>query len=206
MMNKTKIEWCDYTWNPVVGCKTGCKYCYAERMNRRFKWIPDFKEPKFYPERLHDPFGEPAAKIFVGSMCDLFGPWIPNVWIERTIYVAKQCDWHEFMFLTKYPERYNQFEFPGNCWLGSTVEIPDQKGMQRLMDISAIQSKAKKFLSIEPVLGSFELIDLIDFDLVIVGIMTGTGAIKSEKSWIESVKHDNLLIKNNAMKCLYDDN
>ena len=51
-MNKTKIEWCDYTWNPVVGCKTGCDYCYAERMNKRFKWIKDWKEPEFFPERL----------------------------------------------------------------------------------------------------------------------------------------------------------
>ena len=28
-MKNTKIEWCDSTWNPVTGCKHGCKYCYA---------------------------------------------------------------------------------------------------------------------------------------------------------------------------------
>src|ERR1700690_1697768 len=29
-MNKTKIEWTDYTWNPVSGCKHNCRdtYCY----------------------------------------------------------------------------------------------------------------------------------------------------------------------------------
>lgn len=29
-MNKTNIEWCDYTWNPVSGCYHSCRdtYCY----------------------------------------------------------------------------------------------------------------------------------------------------------------------------------
>lgn len=35
-MNKTKIEWCDSTWNPVTGCKHGCDYCYARRIAGRF--------------------------------------------------------------------------------------------------------------------------------------------------------------------------
>jgi len=34
-MGQTKIEWCDYTWNPVVGCKHGCSYCYARRFAER---------------------------------------------------------------------------------------------------------------------------------------------------------------------------
>ena len=33
-MNRSKIEWCSHTWNPVVGCKENCYYCYAERMNK----------------------------------------------------------------------------------------------------------------------------------------------------------------------------
>jgi len=35
-MNRSKIEWCDYTWNPVTGCRHGCRYCYARRMTARF--------------------------------------------------------------------------------------------------------------------------------------------------------------------------
>ena len=182
-----------------MGCKTGCEYCYAERMNKRFHFIPDFKKPQFFPERLNDPDLQRKGpyKIFAVSMGDLFGSWIPNIWIERTIYTAKQYDQHQFMFLTKYPERYNQFEFPSNVWLGATVEVPDQKGMQRLMDLSSVQTKAKKFLSIEPLLGSFELIDLSEFDLVIVGAMTGPGAVKPQKDWIDSIKHHNIFYKDN---------
>lgn len=35
-MNKTNIEWCDSTWNPVTGCRHGCEYCYARRIAKRF--------------------------------------------------------------------------------------------------------------------------------------------------------------------------
>ena len=35
-MNRSKIEWCDHTWNPVTGCREGCAYCYAKAMTSRF--------------------------------------------------------------------------------------------------------------------------------------------------------------------------
>ena len=41
MGENSKIEWTDYTFNPWIGCQrvsTGCDHCYAETMNRRFKW------------------------------------------------------------------------------------------------------------------------------------------------------------------------
>lgn len=36
----TTIEWTDYTWNPWQGCtkvSDGCKNCYAESINKRFR-------------------------------------------------------------------------------------------------------------------------------------------------------------------------
>jgi len=35
-MNRSKIEWCDHTWNPVTGCNHNCSYCYARTMSARF--------------------------------------------------------------------------------------------------------------------------------------------------------------------------
>lgn len=35
-VNKSKIEWCDHTWNPITGCRHNCSYCYARRMTARF--------------------------------------------------------------------------------------------------------------------------------------------------------------------------
>ncbi len=35
-MNKSKIDWCDYTWNPITGCRHDCPYCYARTLANRF--------------------------------------------------------------------------------------------------------------------------------------------------------------------------
>lgn len=35
-MDRTKIEWCDSTWNPITGCYHGCEYCYARKIVERF--------------------------------------------------------------------------------------------------------------------------------------------------------------------------
>lgn len=35
MGTETKIEWCDHTFNPWIGCSrvhTGCIHCYAEEL------------------------------------------------------------------------------------------------------------------------------------------------------------------------------
>ncbi len=41
-MEKTKIDWCDSTWNPVTGCFHDCEYCYARGIAKRFgKKHPD---------------------------------------------------------------------------------------------------------------------------------------------------------------------
>lgn len=35
-MNRSGIEWCDHTWNPITGCLHECPYCYARKMSVRF--------------------------------------------------------------------------------------------------------------------------------------------------------------------------
>lgn len=35
-MNRSRIEWCDHTWNPITGCRHNCSYCYAQRLTKRF--------------------------------------------------------------------------------------------------------------------------------------------------------------------------
>lgn len=53
MGRRTKIDWCDATWNPVTGCLHGCEYCYARKIAERFgsKQMPIFAD---YPV-LHEP-------------------------------------------------------------------------------------------------------------------------------------------------------
>lgn len=35
-MNKTGVEYANYSWNPVTGCFHSCGYCYARRIAERF--------------------------------------------------------------------------------------------------------------------------------------------------------------------------
>lgn len=39
MGDKTSIEWCDSSWNPIRGCSViseGCRRCYAMQVAARF--------------------------------------------------------------------------------------------------------------------------------------------------------------------------
>src|SRR3546814_1889709 len=60
-MNKTSIEWTDYTWNPVTGChkvSQGCKNCYAETMTNRFAktWgVESFRQVVCHTDRIMAP-------------------------------------------------------------------------------------------------------------------------------------------------------
>ena len=86
-MNKTKIEWTDYTWNSITGCEYNCFYCYARRIAMRFNG--HFK-PTFHPDRITQPHKlKKPSKIFVCSMVDLFGDWIPDLWIEAVLATIK---------------------------------------------------------------------------------------------------------------------
>lgn len=200
-LNRTKIEWTQFTFNPVVGCKNGCWYCYAKRMNDRFKWIKEWSEPGFFPQRLSEPYKlKKSSKIFVGSMCDLFGDWIPDRWIKRVIKVAEENPRHTFQFLTKNPKRYLEFDFPKNCWLGATIDGTEVWGtaQSKINDLKLTDNY--KFISFEPLLGDVSGLDLTGIDLVIVGAQTGRGAIPPKKEWIDSIKHSNILFKDNLLK------
>lgn len=71
-MNRTAIEWTDWTWNPVTGCRGGCEYCYARAFAQRFN-KGNF-EPEFHADRLDQPLKhKKAARVFLGSVTDMFG-------------------------------------------------------------------------------------------------------------------------------------
>lgn len=160
-MNKQKrpggIEWCDYTWSPVTGCRNTCSYCYARKIAERFrgtKAFPDGFEPTFHEDRLMQPTKKwEISKIFVCSMGDLFGPWVPNEWINEVLESADNLGaiHHTYLFLTKYPERLQQFNpWADNWWVGVTVTGGGsyKRALEGLGDVQA----RVKFISFEPLL------------------------------------------------------
>ena len=217
-MNKTKIEWCDSTWNPVTGCYHGCPYCYARNMINRFSWkayitapaegVKEINEPvkdengkripypfAFTPTlhryRLEDYKDKPGRTIFVCSMADLFGEWVPDEWIEDVFAACKAAPQHRYLFLTKNPKRYIQLSNAGklpsasNMWYGTTVTTAEQEYYYNkgLLDWS------HTFISIEPIMGNFTDLNGVPPQWIIVGAETGNRKemVVPQKAWIENL-------------------
>jgi len=178
-MNRTKIEWTDWSWNPITGCLHGCWYCYARRIATRFpKNFPKGFKPTFWPERLNEPWQlKKPSKIFVCSMSDLFAPWTPKEWRDAVLKSIIECPIkHTFQLLTKNPERIEPIKFPDNVWVGTTVTCTggDYVNIEKIKYVRA----GVRFVSFEPLLG--KLPDIVDFrgiDWIIVGKLTGSKKI-----------------------------
>lgn len=180
------VSWAGFTWNPVTGCLHGCKYCYARELATR----PSYKaaypigfEPLFHHERLDAPANTKVPdgaksdprqrRVFVCSMADLYGKWVPQDWIDRVhASCIKNPQW-EYLFLTKFPRRYVGLQLPPTAWLGTSV---DEQKRVRLAEEAFRQIKGVrvKWLSLEPLLAPLEFSDLSMFDWVVIGSQTAT--------------------------------
>lgn len=179
-MNKSNIEWTEFTSNPIRGkCHHACPYCYAERIRQRFKqpetlsWHPD--------ELAQISKRKKPSTIFMGSMYDIFGEWVPESYIHWIIDTAKNCPQHTFLFLTKNPSRYQYFEFTDNCWCGWTVTKEDDLPV----GFGITKTGGHTFTSFEPLLSGIS--DIPDAEQYIIGVMTGPKSVKPEKAWIENI-------------------
>lgn len=186
-MNKTKIEWVrnsdrtqGYTWNPVTGCLHGCEYCYGKRIDKRFG-DGNFT-PTFHYDRLSEPMKvKKSSRIFVGSMADLFGSWgwfdgeteiHPGDVIDAILNITEQCPQHTFIFLTKNPKGMQGFDFPDNCWCGTSVEN-QEKADARIPELLRVKCKTL-FVSYEPALGP------VDFSIIILGNNVWVNAVTGD--------------------------
>lgn len=162
-MNKTKIEWCDFTINPVKGlCPIDCKdnrgkpYCYARRIYKWFKWNPEIR---FEPIR-DDDLPKTPSRIFVGSTIELFGEWVDAFWMDSIFRTVKDNPQHIFIFLTKQPQNFAKWSpFPDNCWVG--VSTCNQEQANEFIPILMSTNAKVRFVSIEPMLSSINLNKLL---------------------------------------------
>jgi len=177
-----------YMWNVIVGCLTGCPYCYARRQAKRFRHrCPQCYrfEPHFHPERLEEPLKvKKPSKIFVCSMGEPFGPWVPREWGEAILGIVRRCPQHIFQFLTKCPAGAKNYAFPANCWLGTSVDRAEALGR---IDILREVAAPLRFVSFEPLLGPMGNLDLRGIDWAIIGAQTGPGAVKPDSAWVEGI-------------------
>lgn len=171
------VDWARYTSNPETGCYHSCRivFCYAAGIAKRL-FAQGFL-PTLYPARL-DHFrntrlpdvsglGHTEAwrerSVFMVSMGDLFGSWIPAWYIERVLDEIRQNPGWFVFFLTKNPSRLGDFAFPPNCAVGLTI-TGDDNGFRGPMTpenqlrvyralaakLGRVEGAAFTWLSIEP--------------------------------------------------------
>lgn len=185
-MQTTKIEWTDKSWNPVTGCLNGCEYCYAARISHRFG--RSF-EPALHPSRLSQPRRlRTPSKIFVCSMADLFGDWVPQTWIDLVMDVVRTNPQHTFQFLTKNPKRLPTILWPHNAWVGATA-VNQGMADNAMMHLQSVKASVK-FLSVEPMLRPVRLERSRILDWVIIGAMTGPGRKQPDPEWVRNITKD----------------
>jgi len=239
-MNKTKIDWCDSTWNPVTGCLHGCEYCYARGIAKRFggwtdsdgdtyhdeiirngEQIRELDNPLYvargekpgkylkapYPYdfiptlhryRLNEYIGKKDRNIFVCSMADLFGEWVPDSWIEEVFKACEKAPQHNYLFLTKNPKRYDEYGVKSytikgtfNLWYGMSVTNDDEFQKTYLLP-----EYCHTFISVEPILEDLNIVEgdlrFQCLDWVIIGAETGRRKDKviPKREWIEDIVNE----------------
>lgn len=182
--DNTSIEWAQWSWNPITGCKHDCPYCYARDIAKRF--YPQGFEPSIHPGRFSAPSNTKVpdkakedisyGNVFTCSMADLFGRWVPAEWIDRVMKAVDENEQWNFLFLTKFPNRFAEVKnIPANAWLGTTVDC-----QARVANAEKSFAKVKtgiKWLSVEPMLTPLKFKNLEVFNWIVIG-----GSSRSEQT------------------------
>lgn len=205
-MSLSRIEWTDRTLNVITGCRgpagdgRHCSYCYAKRLaNGRLRRLylanhnvaagdrNDPFTPRFWPKRLEEPARiKKPCKFFVCSMGELFGSWVPHSWQQAIFDMIEANPQHIFQLLTKQAQHLARWSpFPPNAWVGVTATNGKElkQAARKLSDVEA----SVRYVSLEPLFGPINGLDLAPLDWVIVGVQTGPGAISPQINWVENI-------------------
>jgi protein gp37 len=123
-------------------------------------------------------------------MSDLFHKDVPVEYIQRVFEVMRRADWHCFQVLTKRADRLAELsptlQWAQNIWMGVSVE--SDKYRFRIDELRSTGAMLK-FLSLEPLLGPLNDLDLSGIDWVIVGGESGPGARPMDPAWARDLRN-----------------
>jgi len=210
---KRGIEWTDYTWNPVRGCQHGCRWtmpdgtiaeCYAETVAERVaqRAYPEgFEHHYWNPQLLDGPLKiNKPSRIFLDSMSDLMGYWVPKEQVEQVFETCRAAPWHTFQMLTKNAPRLKQFDIPPNVWVGVSAPpsimfgkplSPAQQGrmLETMLRVLQDIDVPVRWMSIEPL--SFNIAPFLvgsNLQWAVIGAATnGPKAYQPKREWVENV-------------------
>lgn len=200
MAENSKIEWCDHTFNPWMGCTAvspACDNCYAEAMmDKRLgkaSWGHGKPRVRTSESNWEQPYkwnrqaakDGPRPRVFCASLADVFDAEIEPLWRENLFTVIDQTPNLDWLLLTKRPKLAYEFfqteQVPPNVWIGTTAE--NQKMLDsRLPWIMKIRAKVR-FLSMEPLLERVSLKAEPGPDWIIVGGESGKYARAMNPDW-----------------------
>jgi len=183
MSDNTKIEWCDSTFNPWIGCTKvgiGCDNCYAERefdhRHHRAKWgagqersltsAHNWSLPLRW-NRLHDVFLFATGRrrrVFCASLADVFDNEVPTAWRMDLFSLIAQTPNLDWLILTK--RIGNVAKMATNdglmfdmirerVWLGATI-VNQEEADRDIPKLLAVPAPVH-WLSMEPLLGPVDL-------------------------------------------------
>jgi len=158
--------------------------------------------PTLHRYRLGDYQDKKGRNIFVGSMTDLFGEWVPDEWIKAVFEAANKAPQHRYIYLTKNPDRYYQLgegdsaiipDGGASGWFGASATTEEQAQ-------DAWDNLNCTWISIEPIHGKFSeeffwhdnrFTQAIEprWSWVVIGAETGNrkGKVIPEREWIEVI-------------------
>jgi len=188
MTKNTKIEWAHHTFNPWIGCTKvgpGCDNCYAEAdfSTRRkvVQWGAGQPRKHTAPSTWAQPlrWNKEAERlgvryrVFCASLADVFDNEVPVQWRIELMSLILQTPNLDWLLLTKrignaagmletacravHAGREGWADnVPANVWIGATIcnQAEAERDIPKLLAVPA----AKRFLSMEPLLGSVNLL------------------------------------------------
>jgi protein gp37 len=124
-------------------------------------------------------------------MADLFGKWVPADWIESVLEVARDNQQWNFLFLTKFPIRMADFDYPPNAWLGTTV---DEQSRIELAESAFNKIRLSGFegicwVSCEPMLEQLPFSSLDLFDWIVMGGASRSSQTPEHKPPFDDIVH-----------------
>lgn len=221
MSANTKIEWADHTFNPWIGCTKvgpGCDNCYAKAdfddRKHRVTWgagqarsrTKTWGDPVRWNKQHEAFFAEHGRRqrVFCASLADVFDNEVDPRWRDDLFTLISHTPNLDWLLLTKRignvrgmlglnGSKHTAAEWGtgfSNVWIGATICNQEEadRDISKLMEVPA----AKRFLSIEPLLGPVDLgFDLpwrLGVDWIIVGGESGSNARPMHPDWARSLR------------------
>lgn len=184
----TKIEWCDATFNPWMGCtkvSPGCANCYAERDQdhhyHKVKWgagnprvrtsAANWKKPLAWNKEAQKT-GE-RCLVFCASLADVFDKEVPESWRDDLYALINATPYLTWLLLTKREQDMHLGGYAPNVWLGVTAE--NQEMWDKRVPLLLSSGASKKFVSVEPMLGPIDMRGMKPNWLIVGGESGGNG-------------------------------